>query len=61
MEILPLELLTDKLNSYKKALSKSEDAFKNGKISLWTHNIHKVNLNRLIAIYEISIRKLTIN
>ena len=54
----PLALLTKELNSYKKALKKSNQDWFAKKISYVIHDIHRGNLYILIKQYEEAIKKL---
>ena len=48
----PIELLTQELVKYKKALEKSEVAHTNGQIDICIHEMHKRNLTPKIEEYE---------
>lgn len=61
MQPTPLELLRKCLAEYKRDLEKSTELYKDGKIDVETHLIHKENIRPTIVTYEKAINILEIN
>ena len=51
----PVDILSEQLYKYKKALKKSKETFDAGKITPELHRIHRTNNEPAIEIFELAI------
>ena len=51
----PVDILSEQLYKYKKALKKSKETFDAGKITPELHRIHRTNNEPAIELFELAI------